>query len=86
VSWYRQADKRGLAQTQYNLAVIDANRMIGKRDWRQAYFWFALALTALPAGAKQHQCAEDLERAKGMLNASDRAHADEIVLGWKRIG
>jgi localization factor PodJL len=77
VRWFNAAADHGLADSQYNLAVLYENGMGVAKDMRQAYKWLLLA-----AKAGDKDSAGRLDALKPKMSADDLAAAEEQAATW----
>ena len=76
--WFGKAADRGLADSQFNLAVLYENGRGVTKDLQEAYKWFALAArSGDPAAARR------LEQVKARLEPSELRAAEQKVAEWR---
>ena len=78
--WFEEAAKRGLADSQFNLAVLYENGLGVKRDMKMAFMWLALAARN---GDKDAVRRRDILR--GKLTAEEIVAAEQMIAGWKPV-
>jgi localization factor PodJL len=76
--WFRQAAERGLADSQFNLAVLHENGRGVPKDLQEAYKWFALA-----ARAGDPVSARRLEQIKARLEPAEIEAAERKLAAWQ---
>lgn len=77
--WFGEAAQRGLADSQFNLAILHANGLGVPEDPKQAYKWFALAAKGGDKEADRRRGA--IEK---LLQPADVTALDKMVSEWTR--
>ncbi len=78
VTWFTAASERGLTDSQYNLGVLHESGLGLPRDFKQAYYWLALAARN---GDKEAARRRDQVRMK--LEEADVTATDKTVAAWQ---
>jgi localization factor PodJL len=76
-AWFTRAATAGLADSQYNLAVLSERGLGVPQDERKAYFWY---LVAARGGDKEARL--QAERLKRGLSASEAETISEEADAW----
>ena len=76
--WFTAAAEHGLADSQYNLAVLYENGMGVSKDMQKAYKWLLLAAKQ---GDKDAAARRDALKPK--MSAADLAAAEEQAADWR---
>ncbi|MBC7830454.1 MAG: SEL1-like repeat protein, partial [Hyphomicrobium sp.] len=76
--WFIAASEHGLADSQYNLAVLYENGMGVTKDLQKAYAWLLLA-----ARQGDKDAAERVKVLKPKMKAGDLAAAEEAAANWR---
>jgi TPR repeat protein len=86
MKWFRRAADQGTAMAQYTLGVMYAKGQGTAEDYVQAYKWFSLSASLLPASAAAHKRTALTARdaAANKLTSEQRAEADKLVREWKK--
>jgi TPR repeat protein len=86
MKWFTTAADQGTAMAQYSLGMMYAKGQGTEKDFVQAYKWFSLSSSALPAAARaQKQGAlKARDAAAGKLTPEQKAEAEELVGKWKQ--
>ena len=77
-NWFKAAAEYGLADSQYNLAVLYENGLGVSKDMQQAYTWLLLA-----AKSGDKDAAGRVEALKPKMSADDLAAADAKAKEWR---
>ena len=78
--WFRQAADRGLADSQFNLAILYENGRGVQKSLSEAYKWFALAARSGDAVA-----ARRLEQVRTRLTPAELEAAEEKIATWSPV-
>ncbi len=76
--WFEEAAKHGLADSQFNLAVLYENGLGVTRDMKQAFMWLSLA-----ARDGDNEAVRRRDILRGKLTAEETAVAEQMVRDWK---
>ena len=76
--WFTEAAERGLADSQFNLAVLHENGLGVAKDDKEAYKWLLLAAQSGDTEATSRR-----DALKARLSKADRAQAEAAVSAWK---
>jgi localization factor PodJL len=76
--WFGQAAEHGLADSQFNLAVLYQGGLGVAKNLREAYKWLSLA-----ARAGDREAVGRAAQVKAQLAAADIEAADAIVAAWQ---
>ena len=76
--WFRQAADRGLADSQFNLAILYENGRGVPKDLQEAYKWFALA-----ARSGDPVAARRLEQVRARMEPAELEAAEQKLAAWQ---
>jgi localization factor PodJL len=76
--WFTEAAGYGLADSQFNLAILHQNGLGVAKDLKQAYRWLSLA-----ARGGDREAGSRIEQLRAQLSAADTRSMDTAIAAWR---